>query len=215
MWRNGSAPVLGTGGWRFESSRPDQCEVVERVPRLALNQEDGVRALASQRYRHVVKYADGPTVEVEMLIAAPIDRVWDLVSDIDLPARFSIEFVGARLIDDQLTVGSRFAGRNKHEAIGEWETVSFVTRYEPRQSFAWAVTDPDHPSSTWWFDLDEEDGKTRLRQGMRMGPARSGLSFAIDAMPDKEERIVARRLAEHERNMQANLEGIKRLAESQ
>lgn len=163
----------------------------------------------------VVKYADGPTVEVETLIAAPIERVWDLVSDIELPARFSSEFLGARLIDAELEAGARFAGRNTHDAIGEWETVSYVTRYEPHRSFAWAVTDPDNPSSSWWFDLEEGDGGTRLRQGMRMGPARSGLSAAIDAMPDKEERIVARRLAEHERNMQANLEGIKHLAEAQ
>lgn len=47
-WRNGSAPALGAGGWRFESSRPDQCEVVEVEPRLALNQEVRVRTLASQ-----------------------------------------------------------------------------------------------------------------------------------------------------------------------
>jgi hypothetical protein len=32
-------------------------------------------------------------------------------------------------------------------------------------------------------------------------------------MPDKEERIVARRLEEHERNMRATLDGIKALAE--
>jgi hypothetical protein len=50
---------------------------------------------------------------------------------------------------------------------------------------------------------------------MRMGPAPSGLSIAIEAMPDKEEKIIARRLAEHERNMRANLEGIKLLAEGQ
>jgi hypothetical protein len=48
---------------------------------------------------------------------------------------------------------------------------------------------------------------------MRMGPARSGLNIAIDAMPDKEERIIARRQDEHRANMTANLEGIKALAE--
>jgi hypothetical protein len=48
---------------------------------------------------------------------------------------------------------------------------------------------------------------------MRMGPAPSGLNIAIDAMPDKEEKIIARRLAEHQRNMAATLEGIKNLAE--
>ena len=39
--------------------------------------------------------------------------------------------------------------------------------------------------------------------------------IAIEAMPDKEEKIVARRLAEHERNMRANLEGIRQLAETE
>ena len=162
-----------------------------------------------------MKYADGPTVEVDILITAPIERVWELVSDIELPARFSSEFLGARWIDAGPTVGARFAGRNHHDAIGDWETVSTVTRCEPPRAFAWAVTDADDPSASWWFDASEEGDGTRLRQGMRMGPAPSGLSIAIEAMPDKEEKIVARRLAEHERNMQATLEGIKRLAESE
>ena len=35
----------------------------------------------------------------------------------------------------------------------------------------------------------------------------------IEAMPGKEERIVARRLAEHEANMRRCVEGIKTLAE--
>jgi hypothetical protein len=47
-----------------------------------------------------------------------------------------------------------------------------------------------------------------------MGPAPSGLTAAIEARPDKEERIVANRLAEWQRNMQATVEGIKARAES-
>ena len=46
-----------------------------------------------------------------------------------------------------------------------------------------------------------------------MGPAPSGLTPAIVAMPDKEERIVARRLREHEANMRLCVEGIRALAE--
>jgi hypothetical protein len=98
-------------------------------------------------------------------------------------------------------------------ALGEWETVSWVNRYEPPYAFGWCVSDPDQPSSSWWFELEEADADVRLRQGGRMGPAPSGLSIAINAMPDKEERIVARRLREFETNMKANLEGIKALAE--
>jgi hypothetical protein len=39
---------FGRRWWRFESSRPDQCEVVELASHLALNQGFGVRTLASQ-----------------------------------------------------------------------------------------------------------------------------------------------------------------------
>jgi hypothetical protein len=97
--------------------------------------------------------------------------------------------------------------------MGEWETTSTVSRFEPPRAFAWDVSDPRNPSSSWWFLLDEEGAGVRLRQGTRMGPARSGLSLAIDRMPDKEERIVAHRLREFEENMRATVEGIKRLAE--
>ncbi|HEX3004106.1 MAG TPA: SRPBCC family protein [Angustibacter sp.] len=160
-----------------------------------------------------MKYADGPSVEVEVLIDAPLERVWELVSDINLPARFSSEFQGGEWVDAGPALGARFVGRNGHPARGEWETTSFVNRYEPMREFGWAVSDPDEPSATWWFLLDEVDGRVRVRQGGRMGPAPSGLTAAITAMPEKEERIVARRLEEWERNMRATLDGLKEMAE--
>ena len=42
-----------------------------------------------------------------------------------------------------------------------------------------------------------------------MGPGPSGLSVGIAAQPDKEARIVARRLSEWQHNMQANLDWIR------
>jgi uncharacterized protein YndB with AHSA1/START domain len=160
-----------------------------------------------------MKYEDGPSTEVDVLIDAPIERVWQLVTDINLPAQFSTEFLGAEWLDDGPCVGARFHGRNHHAALGEWETTSFVNRYEPQRVFGWAVTDPDNPSSRWWFELEREPDGIRLRQGTSMGPAPSGLTIAITAMPDKEERIIARRLREYETNMRATVEGIKQLAE--
>jgi hypothetical protein len=160
-----------------------------------------------------VRYADGPTTEVELLIDAPIERIWALVTDINLPAAFSAEFLGAEWVDEGPALGARFLGHNHHDALGDWETTSWVVRYEPLHAFGWAVSDPDNPSATWWFVLDQEEDLVRLRQGGRMGPAPSGLTVAITAMPDKEERIVARRLEEWERNMRATLEGIKQQTE--
>ena len=90
-----------------------------------------------------------------------------------------------------------------------------VTECAPPRAFEWAVGDPDFPSARWRFDLDPQPGGgTRLRQWVRIGPAPSGLTPAIEAMPDKEERIVARRLDEHRANMAATVAGIKDLAES-
>ncbi len=161
-----------------------------------------------------MRYSDGPTVEVEVHVDASPSVVWDLVSDIELPARFSEEFQGATWLDDGPSTGARFLGRNHHPAVGDWEVTCFLVGYEPERLFEWAVTDPDQPSASWRFELAPEGAGTSLKQWMRMGPARSGLNAAIDAMPDKEERIVARRQDEHRKNMTATIEGIKALAEA-
>lgn len=161
-----------------------------------------------------MRYSDGPTAEVETIVDAPSDVVWRLVCDIDLPAKFSSEFKGARWLDATgPALGARFIGRNEHPAMGGWETTSTIVAYEPERVLAWAVGDPDQPSASWRFELEPEGEGTRLRQRAQMGPGRSGLSIAIDRMPDKEERIIDRRLEEWRANMAATIEGIKALAE--
>jgi uncharacterized protein YndB with AHSA1/START domain len=163
-----------------------------------------------------LRYEDGPSTEASVVIDAPAARVWELVVDVQLPARFSSEFRGAAWLDPDGTarLGARFVGRNRHPARGDWETTSTITAFEPGQVFGWAVGDPDHPSASWRFTLSPHDGATRLAQWMRMGPAPSGITPAIEAMPDKESRILHRRLAEHRANMEATLAGIKALAEA-
>lgn len=156
-----------------------------------------------------MNYADGPSVEVEVQIEAAPSVVWALVSDVTMPASFSGELQEVVTLDD-----THFKGRNRHPAIGEWETTCTVVVNEPEQTFAWVVGEPGDPSAQWSFSIEPVGEGTRLRQWMRMGPAPSGLTPAIMAMPDKEERIIARRLEEHRVNMQATVEGVKRLAES-
>jgi uncharacterized protein YndB with AHSA1/START domain len=164
-----------------------------------------------------VKYADGPSVEVETYIEAPPERVWALVTDVNLPARFSEEFQEGQWLDGatEAAEGARFKGRNRHPAREhEWETTSYVVACDPNRTFAWAVSDPDHPSASWRFTLEPEGSGTRLRQWAQLGPGPSGLTPAIEAMPDKEEKIIARRLDEHRKNMQATVDGVKALAEA-
>jgi uncharacterized membrane protein len=161
------------------------------------------------------RYADTPTVEVHTWIDAPPNRVWDLVSDIELMPTMSQELQSIEWLDGatEPAVGARFVGRSKHEALGEWSTTSHVVECETERVIAWAVENPQNPTAIWRFRLEPKDGGTELSQWMQLGPARSGLSFAIDRMPEKEQKIVFVRMREFEQNMMATLEHIKQLAE--
>ncbi|WP_431969845.1 SRPBCC family protein [Nocardia sp. bgisy134] len=162
------------------------------------------------------RYADKPSVEVDIWIDAPPERVWDLVSDIDLMPHLSAELQSVHWLDGATgpVVGARFRGRNSHAAFGEWETTSHVVEYEPPHVFAWAIDDPANPSAIWRFRLRPENGGTALSQWAQLGPAPSGLSRAIERMPDREQKIVFVRLREFESGMRANLAEIKQRAEA-
>jgi hypothetical protein len=163
-----------------------------------------------------LRYADCPTTEAELRIAASPAVIWQLVCDIQTPADFSSEFQGGQWLDDATgpALGARFRGRNFHEARGTWETVSTIWEFEPERAFGWAVGDPDVPAARWRFSLEPDGTGTIIRQWMQMGPGESGVSELIALMPDKEHRILRRRLAEHHANMTATLAGIKERAES-
>jgi len=163
-------------------------------------------------------YADCPTVEVSAEIAADPAIVWNLVSDIGLSSRFSTEVSGAEWIEghDGPALDARFVGHSAHDAIGEWTTTCVVTGFEEGRIFEWSVIGRDADvSSIWRWTIDDlGEGTVALRYWFQMGPGRGGLNFAIEAMPDKEERIVARRLDEHRINMERVVAGVRELAES-
>lgn len=165
-----------------------------------------------------MKYAECPNVEVSIDIDATPSVVWNLVSDIGLSSRFSTEVSGADWIEDAdgPALGARFVGHSAHDAIGEWTTICVVTGFEVERLFEWSVIgSEDNVSSIWRYTIDDAgDGNVRLVYWFQIGPGRSGLNVAIDRMPDKEDRIIARRLAEHEANMKAVMVGIKDVAES-
>ena len=78
---------------------------------------------------------------------------------------------------------------------------------EKPRVFAWAVGDVAYPGATWRFTFAPSGEGTVLRQWVQMGPARSGLSVAIERTPEKEQKIVFVRLREYEAGMAANLGG--------
>ncbi|WP_308375051.1 SRPBCC family protein [Streptomyces sp. MUM 136J] len=159
-------------------------------------------------------------------VAAAVPRVWELVTDIRLPARFSPELQRVAWLDgaDRPLLGARFEGRNHHRQLGDWRTVSHVVELDEQRVFAWAVTDADgrygeptldpaRSMARWRYELEAEDGGTRLRQSALVGPGRNGVTLAIERWPDREEEIVAFRLKELRAGMEATLHGIRKLAE--
>jgi uncharacterized protein YndB with AHSA1/START domain len=161
------------------------------------------------------RYADKPTVEASTWIDADPGRVWNLISDIKLMPTLSNELQSVEWADgaDAPRVGARFVGHNEHDAFGRWSTTSQIVACDAPREFAWAVGEIENPSATWRFRLTPRDGGTTLNYWMQMGPGRSGLSVAIDSMPDKEQKIVFVRMREFEAAIGKTLAAIKRLAE--
>ena len=162
-----------------------------------------------------MRYRDQPTVEVEERVAGDPAAIWALVTDINLPARFSGELRRVEWIDGatEVALGNRFRGHNQNPALGEWSTECTVVELEPGRRWAWRVAADDNVMATWGFEVDPGRDAVTVRQWARMGPDPSGVSIAIAAMPDKESRIISRRMGEWRTNMEANLAGIKALIE--
>ena len=97
-------------------------------------------------------------------------------------------------------------------ASGTCRASSTATR-EPTE-FGWVTSDPDDPGARWRFEAASIAGATRLRYSVILGPGPSGITAAIESMPDKEPRILARRIDEHRANMTKVIEGIKTAAEA-
>ncbi|MFK0118052.1 SRPBCC family protein [Streptomyces sp. NPDC090994] len=175
-----------------------------------------------------MRFTDGPRTHGDVLVRAGAERVWELVTDIRLPARLSPELRRVAWLDgaDRPAVGARFEGHNRHRLLGEWRTVSQVTELVPRQTFTWAVMDADgrygppaldpaRPMAVWSYTLRTEAGGVRLRQSVRVGPGPSGVTRAIGQRPDREPDIIAFRLAELREGIRETLAGVKALAEAE
>ncbi|MBV8861553.1 MAG: SRPBCC family protein [Mycobacterium sp.] len=162
-----------------------------------------------------MRYRDQPTVEVTQRVRCDVATAWELVTDIGLPTRCSSELQAVEWLDgaNAVAVGARFRGRNKHQAMGDWATVCEVVEVEDQRRWVYNVGGPESVAATWAFEVEPASDGVLIRQWARMGPGPSGLTAAIVAQPDKEARIVARRLAEWQQNMQANLECIRSEAE--
>ena len=157
---------------------------------------------------------DGAGVVAEIDIEARPRKVWDLISDINMPALFSDEFVGAEWVSEgQVGVGSKFTGRNSMAESREWETQCIVTKWLERETFEWRTTDPDNPGAIWRFDLAEQGAGSRLRFSMVIGKQNNSTAPRAQEDPSNENQVLFERRLIHKTNMQRVVEGVKSLVD--
>jgi len=105
-------------------------------------------------------------------MAAPVDDVWSLVSDVTRIGEFSPETFEAEWTHGATgpAVGARFRGHVKRNGVGPiyWSPCR-VTVCEPNAHFAFAV-DIGGPLNNWGYRLAERDGGTEVTEYFRVEP---------------------------------------------
>ncbi|HLR99063.1 SRPBCC family protein [Mycolicibacillus parakoreensis] len=164
------------------------------------------------------RYADSPSVTASTRIAAAPTRVWRWVCDITVMPELSTELQSVEWTGPERrpVLGATFVGHNHNPAIGSWQAPAQIIACDENTEFAWAVGDRDNPAAIWRFRLAADDADpptTTLSYTAQLGPGPSGLSAAIEAMPEKEQKIVFVRLREFHSAITATVAAIKDLAE--
>ena len=112
------------------------------------------------------------TGEVTVAMAAPIEEVWALVSDVTRIGEFSPETFEAEWTHGATgpEVGARFRGHVKRNGIGPtyWAPCK-VTVCEPNRQFEFAVVAAG-PMNNWGYRLEERDGVTEVTEYFRLEP---------------------------------------------
>lgn len=111
---------------------------------------------------------------VTVHIAAPVDDVWELVTDVTRIGEFSPETFEAEWLDGATApeVGARFRGHVKRNQRGPtyWSPCE-VTVCEPKRSFGFAVLAGGKRVNNWRYDLEPVSGGTDVTESFRLEPS--------------------------------------------
>src|SRR5882762_1657008 len=110
---------------------------------------------------------------VTVHMAAPPEKVWDLVSDVTKIGRYSPETFEAEWLDGAAgpAVGARFRGHVKRNGKGPtyWTTCS-VTACEPNKEFAFGVGKPGKAMNVWGYRLEPSGDGTDVTESFALAP---------------------------------------------
>lgn len=150
-------------------------------------------------------------VSESIVITAPADVVYDLVSDVTRMGEWSPEATGARRVDGPLQVGDTFIGLNKRGLV-RWFTTNTVLAADRGAEFEFDTNFGPLPVSRWRYDFEDTgEGTTRVietwldrRQGLLSVPVKVTGQLIIPGNREDHNRA----------NMVQTLRRLKEVAES-
>jgi len=104
-------------------------------------------------------------------MAAPPDRVWQLISDVTQIGRYSPETFEAEWIDGTTgpAVGARFRGHVRRNGRGPvYWTKCTVTASDPGRAFAFDVGVGDRAVNTWRYQLEPAGDGTDVTESFQL-----------------------------------------------
>jgi uncharacterized protein YndB with AHSA1/START domain len=143
---------------------------------------------------------DGDTVSVERVIAAPPERIFDLLADASQhPVIDGSGAVKAAKADapDRLTLGSTF-GMSMKMVIG-YSMVNEVIEYEDGKRIAWQARPPGFMGKIsggriWRYELEPVDGGTRVRETWDVSQDHNRALLKIGPTPKSTQRNMEKTL---------------------
>jgi uncharacterized protein YndB with AHSA1/START domain len=106
-------------------------------------------------------------------MAAPPERIWELLSDVTKIGRYSPETFEAEWLEGATgpAVGAKFRGHVKRNGIGPiyWTTCT-VRECVPGREFAFGVGPSDKPLSIWGYRLEPSGDGTDVTESFDLTP---------------------------------------------
>ncbi len=148
---------------------------------------------------------------VTVRMAAPAEKIWDLIADVRNTGRFSPEVFESEWLDGATgpALGAKFRGHVRRNEIGPvyWTTCR-VTACEPGREFGFAVLGPgDTAVNNWHYQLTPRDDGTDVTESFRMISSPLISVFRVLGGFLRERRNL--------RDMRTTLERIKNVVEEQ
>ena len=149
--------------------------------------------------------------QASIVIAAPPEEVWALVTDVTRTGEWSPENTGSVWLDGATgpAVGARFKGSNRR-GRSKWATTCEITVADPGREFVFVTGRAEKPATRWRYLFEPEgDGATRVTESFELVKPLGAASNLLTRMTTG----VRDRRADLEENVRTSLSRLKETAE--